>query len=508
MTQLGASRWARGNRCATGNPLDLWSIQWDRPEQILAHYYIDSDLRFTPGDHGEATQALRWNPLQILWTPGAADHAQPEVLNAGTSYTLDVWSRNTGSLPWTCSNGSDYTLAYRWAEPFETVFESGTSLCDLQPGDHSFARVTIDDVPAEYCGPGTLVFDVQHTLAGGVQLPLAATGNWKDYRRTVNIANPQCSRVDPTPDYYIRPLELAFVVDTTNSMDWDGHLWNVLDGITSTLDLLDQQQNSYRVALVSFQDFPQPPGSSDGVNDYPSKVMFDFSSDRAAITHGFLSLANEIGYGGAEPAETMYSGIVSAATQLSWSPSAQKLIIVISDAPPKDPEPNTGYTAAQIIQLLQAQARGTSGAGISVQGVMLTNQTAQIKTIAQATNGVVFENYDSAFAQLGIIQVLGHTFENGIIIRTGGPYVTDASNRVYLDASGSQALGASIAAYDWDLDGDGYYDHVTSVPHFTASYPTGYRGFIGLQITDSAGNVRSARTGVNTFNGYLPLLKR
>ncbi len=44
MSQLGAIRWARGAINAFGDPTP-WSVKWERPEQILTHYYADVDLR-------------------------------------------------------------------------------------------------------------------------------------------------------------------------------------------------------------------------------------------------------------------------------------------------------------------------------------------------------------------------------------------------------------------------------------------------------------------------------
>jgi Mg-chelatase subunit ChlD len=129
-------------------------------------------------------------------------------------------------------------------------------------------------------------------------------------------------------------LDLCFAVDTTGSMGDD--IANAKSNMTRILDELTEKSDNFRVALIDYRDFP---GRSASV-DYPSKVQLGFSSDKDLITSAINGLT--LGNGGDTP-ETVYSALMQA-VGLDWRENATKAIIILGDAPPHDPEPDTGYT--------------------------------------------------------------------------------------------------------------------------------------------------------------------
>ncbi len=137
-------------------------------------------------------------------------------------------------------------------------------------------------------------------------------------------------------------LDLCFIVDTTGSMGDD--IENAKENMVDILGKLSEKTPDYRVALVDYRDFPERAGYS----DYPSKVQLNFSSDNDAIVDAINALS--LGSGG-DWKETVYSGIHSA-LGLDWRPRSQKIIIILGDAPPLDPEPVTGYTYDDVIEAL------------------------------------------------------------------------------------------------------------------------------------------------------------
>ncbi len=138
-------------------------------------------------------------------------------------------------------------------------------------------------------------------------------------------------------------LDICFVVDTTGSMGDD--IENAKENMTDILDYLTEKTSNYRVALIDYRDFSERSGSSD---DYPYQVQLQFTDDRQEILDAINDLG--LGYGG-DNEETVYSALM-AAVDLNWRSNAKKVIILLGDAPPLDPEPNTGYTYEDVLLAL------------------------------------------------------------------------------------------------------------------------------------------------------------
>ena len=138
-------------------------------------------------------------------------------------------------------------------------------------------------------------------------------------------------------------LDLCFIVDTTGSMGDD--IDNARANMNRIIAELEEKGTSYRVALVDYRDFSSRTGNS---NDYPAKVQLNFTSDSDAIVAAINGLT--LGYGGDEK-ETVYSGIAEC-LKLDWDEGSKKIIMIIGDAAPLDPEPETGYTYEKIIEAL------------------------------------------------------------------------------------------------------------------------------------------------------------
>lgn len=137
-------------------------------------------------------------------------------------------------------------------------------------------------------------------------------------------------------------LDLCFLIDTTGSMGDD--IDNAKENMVEILEKLSKKTPNYRVAIIDYRDFPQRSYSV----DYPAKVQLGFTSDNAAIQTAIQELT--LGNGG-DNKETVYSAIHEA-LKLSWRPNAQKILIILGDAAPLDPEPYTGYTYEDVVRAL------------------------------------------------------------------------------------------------------------------------------------------------------------
>lgn len=138
-------------------------------------------------------------------------------------------------------------------------------------------------------------------------------------------------------------LDLCFVVDTTGSMKDD--IDNAKENMSKILAQLSEKSAGYRVALIDYRDFPDRSGSD---KDYAARIQLKFSDNADTITRAINGLT--LGDGG-DNAETVYSALMKA-VELDWNPASQKVIIVLGDAPPLDPEPNTQYTLDEVIAAL------------------------------------------------------------------------------------------------------------------------------------------------------------
>ncbi|HMR48638.1 MAG TPA: GDSL-type esterase/lipase family protein [Arachnia sp.] len=78
-----------------------------------------------------------------------------------------------------------------------------------------------------------------------------------------------------------------------------------------------------------------------------------------------------------------------------------------------------------------------------------------------------------------------------------GPYVVKAGGSQLLDARASYAVGGSIVSYEWDFDGDGGFDALTSEPTVEHTFATVFDGTVGVRVTDSHGLSAVATTPIS-----------
>lgn len=138
-------------------------------------------------------------------------------------------------------------------------------------------------------------------------------------------------------------LDLCFVVDTTGSMEDD--IDNAKENMATILEHLAEKTENYRVALIDYRDYADRSGAS---QDYPCRVQLGFTGENEAITAAIHAL--DLGNGG-DSEETVYSALM-AAVELDWRADAKKVIIILGDAAPLDPEPVTGYTYDDVLLAL------------------------------------------------------------------------------------------------------------------------------------------------------------
>lgn len=138
-------------------------------------------------------------------------------------------------------------------------------------------------------------------------------------------------------------LDLCFVVDTTGSMGDD--IANAKENMEDILEHLAEKTENYRVALIDYRDYPE---RTDDSRDYPYKVQLHFTTNNESITDAIDDL--DLGDGG-DNEETVYSALM-AAVGLDWRSDAKKVIIIMGDAAPLDPEPTSDLTYDDVLLAL------------------------------------------------------------------------------------------------------------------------------------------------------------
>lgn len=266
-------------------------------------------------------------------------------------------------------------------------------------------------------------------------------------------------------------IDVAFVIDTTGSMG--GSIDQVKQNINDISYQIQQQTGSARFALVDYRDHPDYSGDP---SDYPHNVVLNFSDDQTTLAAAAYSLQAN---GGGDWQESVHSGAM-AALGLDWRPGVRKIMIIIGDAPAKDPEPITGYTWQQVAQRayeidpVEVYAIDVMGTDLSSSINDLVSQSGGQILAGDITQSIISSVTHSTAKPFGWIQ---------------GPYAIKIGETLELDARGSYAVDDEIAEIAWDLDGDSVFETTSDSLLYSHQFTEEFSGTIGIRITDSAGRI-------------------
>ena len=87
----------------------------------------------------------------------------------------------------------------------------------------------------------------------------------------------------------------------------------------------------------------------------------------------------------------MYSGIMASLDE-AWRPGVKKVVLVLADAPPHDPEPVTGYTADDVI----ARAFAVDPAEVYVVNTGDATYGGSLSRVVEETGGSVVDAYSAS----------------------------------------------------------------------------------------------------------------
>lgn len=276
-------------------------------------------------------------------------------------------------------------------------------------------------------------------------------------------------------------IDIVFAIDTTGSMS--SSISAVRNYVSTLVDDVAARTSSARYALVSYGDNPAYTGNS---LDYTARVDHGFTTDVTTLKTALGTLS---AYGGGDWPEAMYSGI-EAGIGLPWRPGVKKVIIVLADAPPHEPEPITGLTATQVTR----DAIAVDPAEVYL---VDTGQatSAPLQQVVSETGGQIIDANSSSDVPGALATVLDVALTKPYAW-LNGPYVAKTGKQLTVDGSGSYATTGSITRYDWDFDSDGTIDQTSTDPVITHTWATPYTGLLTLTVTDSEGRTSVANTHV------------
>lgn len=287
-------------------------------------------------------------------------------------------------------------------------------------------------------------------------------------------------------------LDIVFAIDTTGSMA--GDINAAKQYARDLVAYVSANSTSSRFAVVSYRDHPSWTGDS---IDYPARVDQGFTSSAAAIESALGGLEAN---GGGDTPESMFSGI-KAGIDLPWRAGVKKLVIVLADAPAHNPEPVTGYTAADII----GAAAAVDPAVVYGVDTYNADSNGALGDVAAQTGGAVINASSSADVPAALQDIVSdalvrpHAWING-------PYVAPVGRAVTLDASGSYATAGTLVSYAWDFTSDGTIDETTTTPNVTHAWTSPFSGLATVTVTDDAGQTAVANThvGITTDGDEIP----
>ena len=278
-------------------------------------------------------------------------------------------------------------------------------------------------------------------------------------------------------------LDLALVIDGSGSMV--NQLKTIRNNLGGLVSSLFGAYWDTRVGIVAFNDH--------SVWDpaYFSKVVTEFTYSKDEVRDGLQSLTAELG--GDEP-EAQYSGLMTAMNALSWRQGAQKKILVITDAPAKNPDPGPeGWTKEQVVRrALELDPVSISFAKMTANGKSwqtLLNINAEY--LAGATNGVItstkyHNKTDFIFSALTLMDAQP-------VAVIDGPSTGFVGELVDVSGGASYDPDSSIISYNWDCNDDGVWDIVgANQPAFECYYDEPYSGFVVLEVTSADGGTAKA----------------
>ncbi|MCS6862362.1 MAG: VWA domain-containing protein [Abditibacteriales bacterium] len=172
-----------------------------------------------------------------------------------------------------------------------------------------------------------------------------------------------------------RRADIMFVLDCTGSMQ--GEIDAIKDTITAFADTIESEGVRVRVGLIEFRDRL--------IGEEPRVLTFagqPFTNDPAAFRREVSALQAT---GGGDAPESSLDAVMLALRQ-PFAPDANKVIVLVTDAPPHVPDKDT-QSVEEVVQAIR-------GAGVQQFYLIVRTQDPQSQVylkLLEGTRGMAFE---------------------------------------------------------------------------------------------------------------------
>ncbi len=296
--------------------------------------------------------------------------------------------------------------------------------------------------------------------------------------------------------------DLMVVFDTTGSM------FDEIDDMRANAQSIAnrvQSKPNGRIGLVQFRDHG---------DEFVTRMETDLTSDAAVFS---AALGRLVADGGGDYEEAQYSGIARAINDASWRYGSTKSLVVITDAPGKDPEPVTGLTRSAIVKLALAPPTRAPDGPLTPPNLAELHQTLPVASTADGQAVGIFGVNVCSCSEPGEFLAPLAADTGGAVLRSAGDLNTafaDVIQRaaarpivripsvhyappgrpVLFSAEGSFDPDSRIVGYRWDLDGDGTFETATDVPSTSRAYDVSLEIRVGVAAVSADGGVGTAST--------------
>lgn len=315
---------------------------------------------------------------------------------------------------------------------------------------------------------------------GGLRDGLEDLDNDGEYEPGDGETDPHNSSDDSGAD-----LDLVLLIDTTGSMTDD--IAAAKAAAVAIVNSIAANAGDWRVAVVSFEDFPVDPYGDAACGDFMYHDVLNFTNNQTNIVNAINALTLRCGLDWPESHYSALMHVLDKNALGGWRDGVGKAVILMSDAPPHDPEPTiTGYTAYTKNDVITAAINLDPAV---IYPVVIGGDTVAetlLGYLADETGGALFEAEGAEDIVDTIIEAVEAVFSAPIAV-AGGPYSACIDIPMTFDAGASYDTNGTIVLYEWDFENDGTYDIEVTDPTTTHTYSSEYTGFVSLRVTDNDG---------------------